>query len=448
MFWSFLSAFLRSGAAVFVLPLIIRSLPEQQIGLWYTFSSIGGLVLLLDLGIGQTSSRSASYFWGGARSLQAFGVKKSEGPENSGPNIPGLLDLIATLRVYYRFIAFICFLLLSTVGGYWIWKQTAGYPDASMMRGAYLFYCVGNFINITGSLWPSLLVGINEVRYSEQLIVFGLFIYYIMSAAGLLLGFGLWSLVTANFAMYFSVRWLGHKRVLRLVRREKSSNGKFQFDLLKTLWPNAWRLAGTSLGAYLIINANTLVCTSLLGLDVTASYGLTLQIVILLVTVSRTWLQVKIPVLNQWRFQGRSLDIARLFASRLRLLLLTYILGALAIMALGPTFLHLLHARTELLPTPQLVLFLIISLLEINHASYAALVMTDNRNPFLLPALVSGVFIVAISLILTPRIGTWGLIISQGLVQLCFNNWWTILRGVKSLDMSLPQFTRIFFLGK
>jgi hypothetical protein len=203
------------------------------------------------MGIGHTATRSASYYWSGARSIKAFGVEKVSDNQFK-PNTSGLLDLIATLKIYYRIISTVSFVILVTIGGFWIWRQTAAYQDSWLMRGAYLFFCAGSFINMTGSLWPALLIGINEVRHSEQLVVAGLFIYYGVATIGLLAGFGLWALVSAMFTMYLLVRILGRVRVLsRIGQQDPENSGKFNFELLKTLWPNAWRLAGTSLGGFL-----------------------------------------------------------------------------------------------------------------------------------------------------------------------------------------------------
>jgi hypothetical protein len=42
---------------------------------------------------------------------------------------------------------------------------------------------------------------------------------------------------------------------------------------------------------------------------------------------------------------------------------------------------------------------------------------------------------VVASVILTPLMGLWGMILSMGVVQLCFNNWWPVLRGLKGLGV-------------
>jgi O-antigen/teichoic acid export membrane protein len=46
--WTFLTTMLRVGANVFVLPLILRKLPPEHLGLWYVFLTIGGIALMAD----------------------------------------------------------------------------------------------------------------------------------------------------------------------------------------------------------------------------------------------------------------------------------------------------------------------------------------------------------------------------------------------------------------
>src|ERR1035438_2635032 len=76
--WSFVATLLRVGASIFVLPLVLRKMPPDQLGLWYVFGTIGGMASLLDLGFEPTITRMASYAWGGASKFVAFGVHRSE----------------------------------------------------------------------------------------------------------------------------------------------------------------------------------------------------------------------------------------------------------------------------------------------------------------------------------------------------------------------------------
>ena len=71
--------------------------------------------------------------------------------------------------------------------------------------------------------------------------------------------------------------------------------------------------------------------------------------------------------------------------------------------------------------------------------------MTAHRNPFAIPVVVSGVMIVLLSLLLVPVLGVWGLILVPGVVQICFNNWWIVLVGLRSMGSNFRSYVRGLF---
>jgi O-antigen/teichoic acid export membrane protein len=145
------------------------------------------------------------------------------------------------------------------------------------------------------------------------------------------------------------------------------------------------------------------------------------------------WIIAKLPEIYHLRAQGSLGQIARIFRQRISLALLTFVVGAIVLLSLGQNLLLHLHAQTFLLPGALLALLLIIQLLEMHHALYGELVYSENVNPFVRPALISGASIVILSLVLTPRFGLWGMLLATGAVQLCFNNWWPVRRAIRGL---------------
>ena len=446
--WSFGSAALRVGAGVLVLPLMARALPPEQLGLWYVFLSIGMLVGLVDLGFSYTVSRAAGYLWAGSDRLLAFGYAPvpASADGDGRPNFSLLGDLVATMRAYYRVLAVLVFLFLGLGGGAWIWAKTAGMADATSLRGAWLGYAAGSFLNMTAALWPALLSGVNGVRQGQQIVVVSQLLNYGLIAFGLLNHWGLWAMVVGNFAAGWAARVLGRECFLRLVGAElRLQAHRWQPELIRTLWPAAWRLGLVSVGGFMVTQANTLVCSEVLGLETTAAYGLSAQLVMLLAGLSGVWVQVKLPLINQLRAQGRLADIAPLFAGRMRLAVVTFLAGAVVIFWVAPWGLKLIHARTPLLAAPLLATLLVIRFLEMHHSLYGGLVLSENQNPFVKPSLISGVLIVVLSLGLTPEFGLWGLLLSAGLVQAGFSNWWTVVRALRGLGAAGQGYWKLFF---
>ena len=453
--WSFAATALRFGSALFVLPLTLRHIPPEELGLWYVFLSLGALASLLDFGFAPAVVRSSGYLWAGARKLLPFGIESAplaeavaapqEEPRSSGPNTVLLARLVATLRVYYAITAAFVLALLAFAGGAWVWHKSAALADAGSIRTAFIVYAFGVSLNFANSLWLYLLAGVNGVRQSQQITVVALLTYYAIAVTGLLMGLRLWALVIAIVAMGVLERLLGRTVFRRLAPLPK---GEFDRSLLRALWPNAWRTGAVTLGAYMIVQANTLICSAFLDLRTTASYGLSMQAVTLLVGVSTVWVGVKWPLINELRARGALERVATIFRNRIMLAIATYAAGGIALILAGPALLGLLKARTEFLPLALLATLTLIQFLEMHHSLYAGLVYSENMNPFLKPALISGVLIVAFSVVLTPRLGVWGLLLSTGLVQLCYNNWWPVLRGIRGLGDAGRGYWAGFFVHR
>jgi O-antigen/teichoic acid export membrane protein len=442
--WSFLATLLRVGANVFVLPLVLRQLPPDELGVWYVFGTLGGLASLLDLGFEQTITRMTSYVWGGATRLVAFGLHQEEATGGEArPNLPLLRDLVATLKAYYFYLGLAVLAVLAAGGGGYVWWKTQGLASAGTLRLAWFVYAGGCCLNFMIGRWPALLTGIGAVRAAQVAGVVSQLAYYAVAVGGLLAGLGVWALVAAFVVMGFVARHQGRKFFNTLAALPGGLPGaRFHRELFRVIWPNAWRTGLVSIGSFLTVQANTLVCSAYLSLATTAVYGLSFQLVNILFGLCGVWLAVKLPAINTLRQQGRTAEIEELFARRLRLTLLSYLAGALMILLVAPAALHWIGSKTTLITPAQLAVLLLIRFLELHQTQYCYLILSENNNPFLKPSLFGGAAIVLVSLVLTPVMGVWGLLLSMGGVQLAFNDWWPVWRGLRGLQSRPGEFFR------
>lgn len=447
--WSAATMILRVGTLLFVLPIIVRILPQKELGLWYVFLAIGEMTALLDFGFSPTVTRAIGYVWGGARELQAMGLQTldTEGESPSAPNYPLLLKLIATMSFYYRILALAVLFLMLTGGSWWIWQKTEILPNQSILRGAWIFFSVATALNTVGNLWPALLGGINGVRLAQQLYVVSLLVNYLTIILGLTFHLGIWALVLGQFFMGLVLRQGGKFCFFSLAKVDsRQVPKKPDLELFKTLWPMSWRGGLVVFANFSILKANTLICSAYLGLAETASYGLTLQVINFITSLSIVGVQVKFPLINQLRAQNKLRDIARLFASRMRLMFFVYVAGALGVLCVGNELLLFVHAKTHFIPMPIFVAFLIFYFLEAHNHQYGTLIVSENTMPILIPFVLTGAGVVSLSLLLTPHFGLWGLILSFGIVSLCFNDWWVVWRGIRGLNIKSWDYWKLFFL--
>ncbi len=451
--WSFVFTAIRAGGNLLVLPLLLHKLSPQDLGLWYVFLSLGGLASLIDFGFYPTMSRVTAYLWAGAEEIQEIGVApvRSDDDKPREPNYRLLADLVKTMRFYYLGIGLLVTVMMGIFGTMWILQKTHLLPDARAVFWAWLLFLAGIFVNISSGMWHPLLSGINEVRLNQQIFVWGLIANYLTTVVGLLGGVGLFAPVAGFFLMGLISRNGARSYFNRLTRaRDFGVAARWSISLLEGLWPTAWRTGIVTLGIYATLNLGTLICSSYLGLKAAASYGLSMQLVLAAVAIATSFISVKIPVIAQLHALGRQNEIGGIVFPRMRWFWAIYAALALATIFLGDFILHQwLHSRTPLLDKPLLATLFLVVALEGHHGIFRELAVTAHRNPFATPVVISGAIIVALSCLLVPRVGLWALILVPGLVQISFNNWWTVLVGLRSMGASVGDYFRgLFGLGR
>lgn len=447
--WTLVFAVIRSCGNVLVLPLMLHKLPAEDLGFWYVFLSLAGLSGLVDMGFFPTMSRVTAFLWAGAEQIQKLGIStvhEEAGPVRP-PNYRLLADLVKTMRLYYLGLGILITLLMGIFGTIWVMHKAQHLADARTILAAWLLFLPAVLVNTTSGMWHPLLSGINQVRLNQQILVWSLIANYAVTLLGLLLGAGLFAPVAGYFIMGVLSRMVAQVKFSQLSQASayaKSARGSR--ELLNTLWPTAWRTGIVALGIYATLSVNTLICTAYLGLKATASYGLSMQLALAAVSIATGFFSVKIPLIAQLHARGRVNEISRFIFPRLRWFWVVYITLSLAAILFGQQVLqNALHSNTSLLPTPLLTALLVVVGLEGHHAIFREITLTSHRNPFAKPVVISGILIVILSVTLVRWIGLWGLVLAPGLVQICFNNWWTVLVGLKSMGNSIGDYFRALF---
>ena len=459
--WSLVFTVIRAGGNLLVLPLMLRKLSPEDLGLWYVFLSLGGLASLVDFGFFPTMSRVTAYLWAGADEILETGVAPVplNGDEPPQPNYRLLADLVKTMQVYYRGIGILITAIMAIGGTMWIVQKSHLLPDARSVLWAWLLFLAGIFVNITSGMWHPLLSGINEVRLNQQIFVCGLIANYLTIVIGLLLGAGLFAPVAGFFLMGLISRNGARAGFNRFTKaKEYAAGSRWSSTLLRGLWPTAWRTGIVTVGIYATLNVGTLICSAFLGLKVTASYGLSMQLVLAAVAIATSFVAVKIPLVARMHALGQAREIGALIFPRLRWFWGVYIVLAVATVAFGNDILHYwLHSRTALLrpplcaaPVPSgpqlgpplLIALFVVTALEGHHGIFRELAVTAHRNPFAIPVITSGLLIVISNFLFVPRFGLWALVLIPGIIQLCFNNWWTVLVGLKSMENTSSGYIR------
>ena len=87
--------------------------------------------------------------------------------------------------------------------------------------------------------------------------------------------------------------------------------------------------------------------------------------------------------------------------------------------------------------------------LEGNHTIFSTVIVTANKVPFVAAGLISGA-VIGIFMYLALRftsLGLLGVVMSQGVVQLAYNNWKWPKYVLADLNVDLVSFTEQGFVG-
>lgn len=464
IFWGYTGSIINVCSSLILLPIILINLKPEDVGLWFVFITLVSLTQLLELGFQPTIARNAAYIYAGAQTLEKVGISKIfQGNEKTTQELIDVLVIAA--RKIYKIIAFLATFLLCMGGSLYILKIIT--PEQNKVESilSWLAYAGGYLINFYYGYFNGLLQGRGDVVEANKITILTRTTLVVFGATSVMLGFGILGLGIASLLSSLTSRWAAHYYFYAKYKSSRSPteahiNEGLEKQMISTLWHNASRLGLVNLGAFLILRGNILIVTSYLGLVEAASYGATITILITLSSISMVICQIQIPYMSALQAKENIKEISFIYGEILLVALGSFIGGLLILVFFGNSILILLNSKTMILANWPLILMGLVFLLELNHSIAGAYLTTTNYIPFVSSSLISGAAVFILSIILINHYGIIGVIYSQGIVQLLYNNWkWPsevrkhinisntkmILNGFKSIKIKLKKFIRSSF---
>ncbi|WP_156166785.1 O-unit flippase-like protein [Pedobacter sp. BMA] len=439
VFWSYVAQALNYGSSVLLLPIILKTLPEHQIGIWYIFSSITSLVLLLDFGFLPNITRIVSYVYSGAQKL------KKEGLDDITTSNEINYDLLKTIihvikKIYMLITGLLVFLLI--FGGYWYLRNIIS-PEEHTLWIAFYIFCIAISMNFFYSYYDALLLGRGKVKNANQAISYAKLLNLILAATGLFLGYGLLSISIALLLSNIVCRFLYHRAFYDFdtVTKLDRANVENPKDVFNSIWFNSKKLGLVSVGTFLIFQANMLIAGQFFSLSEVASYGLVVQLFSLLAIFSRLYFTSHLPRFNSLWMGNNVSKLKGEFIKSMKIGWALYALGSLVIIFAGRYILQIIGSNTNLPNLSMILMFGFIYLMEITHGNSGIFLTTKNTVPYVLPTIVSGVAIFCANLILIfyfhLRLEAFG--ISTIFIQLSYNAWKWPLEVIKELKIKFKD---------
>jgi O-antigen/teichoic acid export membrane protein len=429
---SWLALFVNLGSALFVIPFAYIYLDESSLALWFSLSLLVTLSYFSDFGSAFSLIRLNQYARAGWKNLPKYGAKLI----NKKKVLSNKLETNVNQLALMRFIKSNIFFMLA--GALMCILISDARITEQLNREVFLTVCFIYLMNIpiqNGVIFFTSIIQSKESVYVAKLIeasagsirillqlVF-LYIYedIILLATAHFLGslFGLF--------LSFIILKLKFKEKLNWSLKNMSSENINSFESYQ------YRQGVMVSSSFLIVNSGAFIISLSPNPILVSSFFITLKVVTVLKNFCQVPVMSKIPTIAKLRATNQIKNMINVFKLSYRSSMLLFIFLSSAMISVLFLLINELDFENPFLSIELIILMSLIFFLELNHGNHAQLYLTNNHHPFLLPSVISGILILILSYFLINEFGILGLLISQGFVQLGFNNWYPIYLNIKDL---------------
>jgi len=437
---SFLS---KSLYAVLLLPVITTVLSPEDITIWLLFNILIGLQNLGDLGFGVTFIRVMSYAMGGAADISGF-TKSSRPARTNGPNYE-LLEKSDSATRYLLFYTSLAFIVIIALSGYFTLKKpislTVQQGNAWIAFGLIL---ITTFVRFNGNRYSIFLQGVNHVamlrRWEAIISVLSIFSGFCVailtrSLLWLIVNQQVWAIIQMLFNRYLC-RNIMEGRFRRFIHKGLDK------DLVRAIWPAAWKSWTGSLMSYGVVQASGLVVAQIGTTPTVSAYLFSLKILDIIKNFSNAPFYSKIPLYNRLFAEGNMNSLLARVENGIRYSLLTFSVAAIFVGIAGQPLLNLIGSNVSLVPVWMWIAMSMAYFLERYGALHLQLYSITNDIVWHIANGVSGLIFITMSFILTTFAGYGVISFPLALIisNLSFFVWYTARKSYKYFKFDFPGF--------
>lgn len=442
--WNYAAKIFSLSASLIIMPFVLSLLSAEEVGMNYLMATISSIVILIDFGFGPQFGRNFTYVNSGAQTLLKEGVTQEN---NNTINYHLLAVLLKTAKQVYQRLSLVALILMLTLGTLYIYNVTNGFVTVKNSLWIWIIYSVSVYFNFYYSYYTTLLTGSGMIAESSKAMMLTRTVQIILNIIMLYLNCGLFAVVISNLLAPFAERYYCYRVYFTRELRDKINVPISQNEIketFSTIWYNAKKMGINMIGSYAINKLGMFLVGLYLPLTTVGSFGLLVQLTTILVGVAVIMNNSYMPMFSKYRINGQSIELKKLFSFTVIIFWLIMLSGSLVMIFLGNPILRFIDSNT-LLPSKLICsCYLLILALESNHSIFAGFITTNNEVPFVIPSLVSGALIALFTFIGLHflKFTLLGVVLTQGIIQLSYNNWYWPHYVLKDLECGFFDFLR------
>lgn len=446
MTWGNFSA--KSLSLVVLLPLIVSKFDASDVVVWYLFLSLITLQMLIDLGFTPTFTRVIAYGMGGlsSKELSNIRIRKPDIDNNNlAPNWNTIIQVGATMKVIYKRLSALVFVLALSLGSLAVWKPISESTIPDLAWIAWLVVVFTTTIALYGNYYLAYLQGVNEIARIQRWQMGFALASVATSSIVLFLGGDLLALTLSHqlwlIANVIFNRWLkntvhdGRGKAISQITKRSS-------HIWDVIWPAAWRSGIGVLMSAGLIQLSGIIYAQLAETAKVASYLLGLQIIRAIVNFSAAPFYSKIPVFSKLYAQH---SWKQLIASAARGMSLSYWIFVVGFVLFGIMADWLLDLVGSNVNFPSSLVWCLLGLaffLERYGAMHIQLYSTSNHIIWHIMTGISGSIMIIFSIILYPAIEVLAFPLAMLVAYLGFYSWYGAIHSYKEFKLSFWSFEK------
>jgi len=432
---------------ILIIPLVLTRFSTEEVAVWFLFATIVNLGNLADLGFSPTFIRLTAYVMAGATSLNDF--RDSAKNRGSGETNWRLMeDLYANIKLVYVILCIIALLLLGIGGTLALKKQISTIPNNDLIWIAWAVICFSTIISFYGRVYNNLLQGMNFVALVNRwnailgiLSILSSFFVLLLNGGilGLVIAIQFWKIMEVLRNYIFLMR-VAEKRFVAY------KGMRYNQNVFAATWSPVWRTAIGITGSTGVVQASGVIYAQFSDAASLASYLLALRLMTQVSLFSQAPFYSKIPIFCRLRAEGKLKELAISTGKAMRNALLVFLLGTSVIGFGADLILKVIHSNAGFI-TPQMWSFMVfVWLLERHHAMHAQIYGTTNHIPFYIPICISGLFNLALSIVLVGKYGIWAFLWAHFISNAMINNWWNVKISLKSIKVKFFTWVKEYLI--
>jgi O-antigen/teichoic acid export membrane protein len=402
-------------AGSFSIFLVVSHFSKIEQGYYYTFSSILGLQVFVEMGIGSVIQQFASHEWAKLK-------LDDKGKIIGDPNSLSKLISIANISVKWFFLGSIILVVGLTIGGYIFFHSNNNISQ--QWKFPWLFLCLSTGMNfILTPMW-ALLEGCNQVKKLYGFRFLQGIIINLAVWASIILGFGLWATVVSSIvSIICGVIFIRKRYYLFFLsiffKKNDGPRISWQTDMLTM----QWKVAISWISGYLSFFLFTPILFKFQGPVIAGQFGMTWAIVSVIGGFGIAWLPPKVPQFAILVSQRNYKALDELFFKIVKIIsLLTLTLAFLFWLLVF--FLNIFKSgvaikfSSRLIPPTSLAFLLIGQTFQMISVPFSTYMRAHKKEPVMFLSIFQGILIASSTYFFGRYYGVMGICLSYMLINI------------------------------